>query len=502
MSKKLAICVPHYRRKEHLDEFIPHMENFMEKYHPDIEYKIFVANQIEPDTILRFNRGTAKNIAFNEALKEGYDYFCFHDIDMLPEDETCDYSYPEDTPQHLAVHISQFDYMLPSIQYFGGAILFTKEQFEQINGYSNDYWNWGMEDDDLLWRCEQEEFVKVDTLNNTNSTINYLDLDGMSSYVEIPPSLTLRELTTESFTWSVLVKAYDNFDVPMYLIGDLENRKYTHNYFLGRPGYQMGFAYDNSRAYSMSLYDYKNKHNYMWLKRNPDIWTHLLVSVDSEKGEVRFYLNGEESDARFGHGVESPLVLSDNKLKRYGGVPYYLGVKSPTDTSEHNFFYGQIAQVGMWNRPLTEEEIKTIYSRDISDLNHISDCKLFYNFSNMDENYVYDLSGNDNHGINHGCEKGTDVLDEIQHTIVPHRRNGRYKSLKHPINGIVNNRFVFQEDTSRNEKRFFTEVQYGLWDTKKDGLTDLKYEVDSVDKIGRHDFINFKCKHDNIPEWQ
>ena len=65
MSKKLAICIPHYRRKEHLDEFIPHMEDFMKKYHSDIEFKIFVANQIEPDTVLRFNRGTAKNIAFN-----------------------------------------------------------------------------------------------------------------------------------------------------------------------------------------------------------------------------------------------------------------------------------------------------------------------------------------------------------------------------------------------------------------------------------------------------
>ena len=115
MSKKLAICVPHYRRKEHLDTFIPHMEDFMKKYHPDIEFKIFIANQIEPDTVLRFNRGTAKNIAFNEALKEDFDYFCFHDIDMVPEDETCDYSYPTDNPQHLAVHISQFDYMLPSI---------------------------------------------------------------------------------------------------------------------------------------------------------------------------------------------------------------------------------------------------------------------------------------------------------------------------------------------------------------------------------------------------
>ncbi len=501
MSKKLAICVPHYRRKEHLDEFIPHMENFMEKYHPDIEFKIFVANQIEPDTILRFNRGTAKNIAFAEAVKQGYDYFCFHDIDMLPEDETCDYSYPKEHPKHIAVHISQFDYMLPSIQYFGGAVLFTKEQYEQINGYSNDYWNWGMEDDDLLWRCEQEGFVNRQKLSKSNKEVGSVSFDGIDSYIEIPPTPTLRELTTDSFTWSILVKSFDNFDIPMYLIGDLKNRKYVHNYILGRPGYQMGFAYDNSRAYSFSMYDYKNNHNYMWLKRNPDTWTHLLVTMDSETEEIRFYMNGEESDARFGHGVESPLKMS-GKPKRYGGLPYYLGVKNPTDVSPNNYFYGEVSQLGMWNRVLTKEEIKKIYKSDYTDLNEVEDCKLYYDFKKIDENFVYDLSGNENHGVNHGCDWDFTELDDIEHTIVPHRRNGRFKSLKHPINGIVNNRFVFQEDTSRNEKRFFSEVQYGLWDTKQDGVSDLKYEVDSVDKLGRHDFINFICRHENIPEWE
>ena len=188
--------------------------------------------------------------------------------------------------------------------------------------------------------------------------------------------------------------------------------------------------------------------------------------------------------------------------KRYGGVPYYLGVKNPNENSPSNFFYGKVAQVGMWNRVLDDSEIKDFYNSDIKNCNDYDGCVLHYEFSNVDENYVYDISGNNNHGINHGCEVTTENLEDISHTIVPHRRNGKYKSLKHPINGIVNNRFVFQEDTSRNEKRFFTEVQYGLWDTKKDGLTDLKYEVDSVDKIGRHDFINFICKHDNIPEWQ
>ena len=30
-----------------------------------------------------------------DTRQEGYDYFpSFHDIDMLPEDDSCDYSYP------------------------------------------------------------------------------------------------------------------------------------------------------------------------------------------------------------------------------------------------------------------------------------------------------------------------------------------------------------------------------------------------------------------------
>ena len=73
MSKKLAICIPHYKRIEHLTKFIPHMDKFFKG--KDIEYKIFVANQVYPDSVSGFNRGTSKNVAFDVAQKEGYDYF-------------------------------------------------------------------------------------------------------------------------------------------------------------------------------------------------------------------------------------------------------------------------------------------------------------------------------------------------------------------------------------------------------------------------------------------
>ena len=47
------------------------------------------------------------------------------------------------------------DYQLKYHEYFGGAVVFTKEHLEKTNGYSNNYWDWGMEDDDLFWRCHR-----------------------------------------------------------------------------------------------------------------------------------------------------------------------------------------------------------------------------------------------------------------------------------------------------------------------------------------------------------
>ena len=38
--------------------------------------------------------------------------------------------------------------------YFGGVTALTKEQFERVNGFPNNYWGWGGEDDDLRIRSD------------------------------------------------------------------------------------------------------------------------------------------------------------------------------------------------------------------------------------------------------------------------------------------------------------------------------------------------------------
>jgi predicted glycosyltransferase involved in capsule biosynthesis len=74
---------------------------------------------------------------------------------MIPTN--VDYSY-SDVPLHMATNFLYFNEdekpKETFEEYFGGVTMFPSSIFEAINGYSNEYWGWGYEDDDLLFRCK------------------------------------------------------------------------------------------------------------------------------------------------------------------------------------------------------------------------------------------------------------------------------------------------------------------------------------------------------------
>lgn len=45
-----------------------------------------------------------------------------------------------------------FSFRLPYAGYFGGVSGLSKKQFLKINGFPNEYWGWGGEDDDIYNR--------------------------------------------------------------------------------------------------------------------------------------------------------------------------------------------------------------------------------------------------------------------------------------------------------------------------------------------------------------
>lgn len=142
---KLSVIIPYRDRQNALSKIIPCLHSFVSRQIED--YEIIVVEQANNKA---FNKGLLNNIGFKQSSG---DYVCFHDVDLLPE--IADYSYPQD-PTHMSVHCSQFNYINIPDKIMGGVILFRKEHFEQVNGYSNRYEGWGKEDDDLYERCERE----------------------------------------------------------------------------------------------------------------------------------------------------------------------------------------------------------------------------------------------------------------------------------------------------------------------------------------------------------
>lgn len=141
---RLAIIVPYRDRAEHLETFVPYMETYL-KLQAIQDFKILIVEQADSKP---FNRGKLLNVGYNSIEA---DYYVFHDIDMLPI--TADYSGCLN-PTHLVSSATQFKKGIPYETYFGGVTMFPSVDFLQINGFSNEFWGWGSEDDDLIMRCK------------------------------------------------------------------------------------------------------------------------------------------------------------------------------------------------------------------------------------------------------------------------------------------------------------------------------------------------------------
>jgi hypothetical protein len=466
MSHKLGICIPYRNRKEHIENLIPSLTEHLNKQ--GIEHTFYVGHQIDDKL---FNRGAMKNIAAHVAFEDGCDYIAWHDVDMLPHLEA-DYSYPEEHPIHIATKLSKYKYGLGYDQYFGGVVLLTKEQVEKTNGYSNDYWDWGQEDDDLFWRCYFENYVTSNLYKHyENKTVAYFD--GENSFLSIPPTREISSCLNKDHTISILFNAEQQPDkVPIWLVGDRE-KKFIEYPLLRKDGaWTWGLSFNNSRSVNMTVFDKENKYHNNWAKKFENEWTIVTVTYNSESKNMFLYVNNELVTNKNGVKESLPYLIG-NDLKSHDAVrPFLLGFCNHTST----FFKGKIADVKIYN---------TFFS-NISDMfENEEDLVLNLDFQNELEYENYNVTF---------TQENIDVVENV----LPYRRESKFDCMFHVDEGYVGGKWAKGETTARNEKRFVTEMQQGLINYKQDGINNilnvLEIEEINVSLYNNTKMINVKMK--------
>ncbi len=173
------------RREANLKDLFLNLHSFLQRQF--IQYRIVVAEQINSNE--KFNKGRLYNAAF-QFIQEMFDpdnspdmnsnfypksksdfeelrmnkrhvklratCIVMHDVDLIPESDLNVYKC-QDSPRHLSLSIRRYGKQRVVREYekspydllIGGVLVIKPKVYIRINGFSNEYWNWGAEDDGI-----------------------------------------------------------------------------------------------------------------------------------------------------------------------------------------------------------------------------------------------------------------------------------------------------------------------------------------------------------------
>ena len=175
---RLAVLVP-YRSREgaavHAADLAPLCDRLgAVTSRSGIELELFVLNQVDR---LPFNRGALANAAVDSLWKQlrvasvikhledrfaerfkprAFDYLAIHDVDRYPVGSHGRRRKDGGSCSRVAQDYYAFTPKAPRVlhpsSYAGGVLVTSFEVFRSVNGFSNSYWGWGEEDNDLFLR--------------------------------------------------------------------------------------------------------------------------------------------------------------------------------------------------------------------------------------------------------------------------------------------------------------------------------------------------------------
>ena len=180
-NKKLAIIVPYrdnpeQNRKKQLEIFTTHVNKMFEGKN----WSLYVIEQ--SDDGKKFNKGALLNIGITMALKDGCKLLATNDVDLLPQSDLVPFYflYSIYHPIHLG-HVWQDKYKYR--EFVGGIILLSDFCAKKINGFPNNFWGWGGEDDALYDRILANNFQIYEPLDGKIVELKHIHTYTIKKYV-------------------------------------------------------------------------------------------------------------------------------------------------------------------------------------------------------------------------------------------------------------------------------------------------------------------------------
>lgn len=469
MNNKLGIVVPYRNRYEQLLIFKKSIISYLKNKNIDFELII-----VEQDDAKEFNRGKLLNIGFIYAKKLKCNYLVFHDVDMLPVD--VDYSY-SDIPLQLANNFISEDGFSRLLfdEYFGGVTMFSLKSFETINGYSNEYWGWGYEDNDLLFRCKQYNLpLELKEFPAMGGNTAALKLNGENAFVEF------KNVIEPTGNYTIFISFYPD-DIKCKF-NDYDD---TYSIFT-IPGLDLSINYNSYGRYNFEIYDEDEQIIYINSDIKPNYKTNICITIDADLKEIKMFQDG--------------ILVGQKKTNKdfYNyrrQLKSYIGVGNPNREGTEKWYRGLFNSLTIFSSLLSEDEIMEIsnnkyfgLTQNFGNYKSAENIKLSYDTKFIKNYKLIDLSGKGNDGKLVNCEIVGYLLDDTKKLSIPYKRKSTFKLIPHEENGFVNG--AWKSGTTRfNQLRYFNEVIRGHKPTKEDGLSNLYYKEHSNIKTENQNHI-------------
>jgi hypothetical protein len=479
-KKKLGIIVPIRDKNEELFKFAAHMQWFLAD---KLDYTIYFIEQQSPDL---FNYGSLCNVGY-ELLKDECDYFIFHDVNLIPITDNCDYTGDFLNPIHMACNIAEIKNGKPYPQYIGGVFKITKEDFEKINGFSNDYWDGGFEYMDLLWRMDKYG-VSLPTIKFFDKDIyKYHRLvDVNENEYEITKKLTSFEFNDGD---SLMIKAnpiidnlfQDSFTISFdaFIKGNLSQ----DGTIIAKEGYDVGLFAKNNEAIVFQHWLEDGELIQIWWNHSDikDKWAHVTLRFDATEGSASLFVNGNLVDEVF-FDTSKPLMDFTNKDIWMGSLFF------------KNKLNGKLSNLLCFDYALSDTEIDLVfkenYDRGLTTFEPIVDIA----FNKMVGQFYIDTASLKNHARQVLISNQKKIVEEdFQYSYkfnMPEAGLGKFKVLENSEKFTILDNYNYKKPDPNfveNENIFFYEsVKANHKDSPKFGLSSVSYKVTGESKIDKN----------------